>query len=84
MMEILLDVAIILLAMALVAVSYLAYRKSHLRATLYLTLAFLLFAFKKAVEISAEGGAIERDLGLIVDFLEVLVLLLFFLALWRR
>ena len=84
MMEILLDVAIILLAMALVAVSYLAYRKSHLRATLYLTLAFLLFAFKKAVEISAEGGAIERDIGLIVDFLEVLVLLLFFLALWRR
>ncbi|AHL22821.1 MULTISPECIES: hypothetical protein [Thermococcus] len=84
MMEMLLDVAIILLAMALVGVSYLAYRKSHLRATLYLALAFLLFAFKKVVEISAESRALGRDIGLIVDFLEVLVLLLFFLALWRR
>jgi len=84
MIGILVDVVVAILAVALVGVSYLAYRKSHLRATLYLTLAFLLFAFKKAVEISAEGGAIERDIGLIVDFLEVLVLLLFFLALWRR
>ncbi|NJE54180.1 hypothetical protein [Thermococcus sp. 21S9] len=84
MMEMLLDIATIMLALALVVVSYLAYRKSHLRATLYLTLAFLLFAFKKVVEISAESKALGRDIGLIVDSLEVLVLLLFFLALWRR
>jgi hypothetical protein len=84
MMEMLLDVAILLLAMGLVGISYLAYRKSHLRAALYLALAFLLFAFKKVVEISAESRALGRDIGLIVDSLEVLVLLLFFLALWRR
>ncbi|WP_297548686.1 hypothetical protein [Thermococcus sp.] len=84
MMEMLLDVATILLALALMGVSYLAYRKSHLRATLYLTLAFLLFAFKKVVEISAESRVIQYDIGFIVDTLEVLVLLLFFLALWKR
>ncbi|WP_297468321.1 hypothetical protein [Thermococcus sp.] len=84
MMEMLLDVATILLALALMGVSYLAYRKSHLRATLYLTLAFLLFAFKKVIEISAESRVIQYDIGFIVDTLEVLVLLLFFLALWKR
>jgi len=84
MMEMLLDVAIISLALALMGVSYLAYRKSHLRATLYLTLAFLLFAFKKIVEISAESRVIKHEVGVIVDFLEVLVLLLFLLALWKR
>ncbi|WP_456421565.1 hypothetical protein [Thermococcus sp.] len=84
MMEMLLDVAIILLAMALVGISYLAYRKSHLRATLYLALAFLLFAFKKVVEISAESKVIGRDVGLVSDSLEALVLLLFLLAIWRR
>jgi len=84
MMEMLLDVAIILLAMALVGISYLAYRKSHLRATLYLTLAFLLFAFKKVVEISAESKVISRDVGLVSDSLEALVLFLFLLAIWRR
>jgi len=84
MMGVLLDVAVMLLAIALVGVSYLAYRKSHLRATLYLTLAFLLFAFKKVVEISVEGNVLGRDIGLIVDFLEVAALALFFLALWKR
>ena len=84
MMEMLLDVAIISLALALVGVSYLAYRKSHLRATLYLTIAFLLFAFKKVVEISAESRVIKHEVGVIVDSLEVLVLLLFLLALWKR
>ncbi|WP_297062234.1 hypothetical protein [Thermococcus sp.] len=84
MMEMFLNLATILLALALMGVSYLAYRKSHLRATLYLTLAFLLFAFKKVIEISAESRVIQYDIGFIVDTLEVLVLLLFFLALWKR
>lgn len=83
-MEMFLNLATILLALALMGVSYLAYRKSHLRATLYLTLAFLLFAFKKVIEISAESRVIQYDIGFIVDTLEVLVLLLFFLALWKR
>lgn len=84
MMGMLVDMVVAILAVALVGVSYLAYRKSHMRAALYLALAFILFALKKVVEISAEGGAIERDIGLIVDFLEVLVLLLFLMAIWRR
>ncbi|WP_099210014.1 hypothetical protein [Thermococcus henrietii] len=84
MIEMLLGLIAMVLAMGLVVVSYIAYRKSHLRAALYLTLAFLLFAFKKVVELSAESRAIRHDISLIVDSLEVLVLLLFFLALWRR
>ena len=83
MIDLLVGLLVILLALALVAVSYIAYRKSHLRATLYLLLAFLLLAVKKAIELSTRTG-LEREVGLVVDALEAIVLLLFFLALWRR
>ncbi|WP_297498966.1 hypothetical protein [Thermococcus sp.] len=83
MIDLLVGLSVILLALALVAVSYIAYRKSHLRAALYLLLAFLLLAVKKAIELSIRTG-LEREAGLVVDALEVIVLLLFFLALWRR
>ncbi|WP_297508530.1 hypothetical protein [Thermococcus sp.] len=83
MIDVLVGLLVILLALALVAVSYIAYRKSHLKATLYLLLAFLLLAVKKAIELSTRTG-LEREAGLVVDALEAIVLLLFFLALWRR
>lgn len=84
MIDVFMGIVTILLALALVLVSYLAYRKSHLRAALYLLLAFLLFAVKKALELSHRSAGLQRDIGIVVDVLEVLVLVLFFLALWRR
>ena len=42
MIELVIEVLIVVLALALTAISYIAYKKSHLRAALYLVLAFLL------------------------------------------
>ncbi|WP_457743137.1 hypothetical protein [Thermococcus sp.] len=84
MMEIVLELLFIALALTLVGVSYLAYKKSHLRAALYFLLAFLLLAIKKVVELSKDALRVQRDVSAIVDALEVLVLILFLLALWRR
>ncbi len=84
MMESLLTFIALLLALGLAGISFVAYRKSHLRATLYLLIAFLLMAIKKTVEAMHLAAWIERDVSLIVGALEVFVLLLFVLALWRR
>ncbi len=84
MIEILLTVIAMLLALTLTGVSFIAYRKSHLRAALYLLIAFLLFTIKKVIEALSISKGIEKDIGLVINSLEVLVLLLFILALWRR
>ena len=84
MMEGLLTFTALLLALGLAGISFLAYRKSHLRAALYLLMAFLLMAIKKTVEVMHLAAWIEQDVNFIVDVLEVFVLLLFVLALWRR
>jgi len=84
MMETLLTLVTLLLALALAGISYVAYRKSHLRATLYLLIAFLLLAMKKAIEALHLAAWIERDVSIAVGVLEVLVLLLFIMALWKR
>ncbi len=84
MIEILMTVIVMLLALTLAGVSFIAYKKSHLRAALYLLVAFLLFAIKKVIEALSISRGIEKDIGLVINLLEVLVLLLFILALWRR
>ncbi len=84
MIEILLTVTAMLLALALTGVSFIAYRKSHLRAALYLLIAFLLFAIKKVIETLSISRGIERGIGLLINLLEVLVLLLLILAIWKR
>ncbi|WP_167774139.1 hypothetical protein [Thermococcus sp. MV11] len=84
MMETLLTIAALVLALVLAGVSFIAYRKSHLRPALYLLAAFLLMAIKKTIEMASLAEWIERDVGLIVGVLEVLVLALLVLSLWRR
>jgi len=84
MMETLLTLVTLLLALALAGISYIAYRKSHLRATLYLLIAFLLLVMKKAIEALHLAAWIERDVSIAVGVLEILVLLLFIMALWKR
>jgi len=84
MMEIVLALVVIALALVLTGVCVIAYRKSHLHAALYLVVAFLLFAIKKAIELAHLAARIEQDVSVIVSLLEVTMLLFFILALWRR
>jgi len=84
MMETLLALLALILALALAGISFIAYRKSHLRPALYLVIAFLLLAIKKTIEAAKLAAWIERDVELAVDILEVIVLALLVLSLWRR
>jgi threonine/homoserine/homoserine lactone efflux protein len=84
MIGMIVGIAVMLLALALVVIASIAYRKSHLRATLYLGLAFLLFAVKKALELSQRMKGTEGKLDAVIDTLEALFLILFFVAIWRR
>jgi len=82
--EIALALIVLMLSLVLAGISFLAYKKSHLRPALYLLVAFLLLAVKKGVELLQLAEWIERDVGLAIGGLEVIFLLLFVLALWRR
>ncbi len=84
MIEMVLAVVTLILSLLLAGVSYIAYRKSHLRPALYLLIAFLLFALKKTIDALSLGAWIERDVGVITASLEVAVLLLLLVSLWRR
>ncbi|ASJ13274.1 hypothetical protein [Thermococcus thioreducens] len=84
MIETILTVTALILALALAGISLIAYKKSHLRAALYLIAAFLLLAIKKVIETLHLAAWIERDVSIAVGTLEVIVLVLFVLALWKR
>ncbi|WP_297418928.1 hypothetical protein [Thermococcus sp.] len=84
MIELILAVVAIVLSLLLAGISYIAYRKSHLRPALYLLIAFLLFAFKKTIDALSLGRWIDRDVGLITASLEVVVLLLLLVSFWKR
>ncbi|NJE02391.1 hypothetical protein [Thermococcus sp. JdF3] len=84
MMETLLAIMALILALTLAGISFIAYKKSHLRPAMYLVIAFLLMAIKKTIEMASLAEWIARDVGLIVGALEVLVLALLVLSLWRR
>lgn len=84
MIEMALAVIGIALALALAGVSLIAYKKSHLHAALYLIIAFLLLAIKKTLETLHLAAWVGKDMSVIVGILEVAVLFLFVLALWRR
>ncbi len=83
-MEVVLALFVLMLSLVLAGVSFIAYKKSHLRPALYLLVAFLLLAIKKGVELLQLTQRIEKDVGLVIGGLEVIFLLLFVLALWRR
>jgi len=83
-MEIILAIIVLILSLILAGVSFIAYKKSHLRPALYLLVAFLLLAVKKMVELLQLTEWIKRDLGWAISGLEVIFLVLFVLALWRR
>jgi asparagine N-glycosylation enzyme membrane subunit Stt3 len=84
MIEMLLLLTTVALSLVLAGISFIAYRKSHLRPALYLLIAFLLFALKKVIEGLKLAAWIERDVGAVTGILEVLVLGLLVLSLWRR
>jgi len=84
MIEMLLVAVTIALSLILAGISFIAYRKSHLRPALYLLMAFLLLALKKVIEGLSLASWIERDVGIITGILEVLVLGLLVLSLWKR
>jgi len=84
MIEIVLAVVTLILSLLLAGVSYIAYRKSHLRPALYLLIAFLLFALKKTIDALSLGAWIERDVSIIAASLEAVVLLLLLVSLWKR
>ena len=84
MIEMLLVAVTIVLSLVLAGISFMAYRKSHLRPALYLLIAFLIFALKKVIEALRLTAWIEKDVGLITGVLEAAVLILLLLSLWRR
>ncbi|ASJ07958.1 hypothetical protein A3L11_01430 [Thermococcus siculi] len=84
MIEMVLVALTIALSLVLAGISFMAYRKSHLRPALYLLIAFLLLALKKVIEGLKLASWIERDVGVITGLLEVLILGLLVLSLWRR
>lgn len=84
MIELILAITTLILSLILAGVSYIAYRKSHLRPALYLLIAFLLFALKKTIDALSLGRWIEWDVSVITATLEALVLLLLLVSLWKR
>jgi len=84
MIELILAITTLILSLILAGVSYIAYRKSHLRPALYLLIAFLLFALKKTIDALSLGRWIEWDVSVITAALEALVLLLLLVSLWKR
>ncbi|WP_297475127.1 hypothetical protein [Thermococcus sp.] len=84
MIEMLLAVVTLILSLLLAGISYVAYKKSHLRPALYLLIAFLLFALKKTIDALTMAQWIKRDVGGITAALEMLVLFLLLLSFWKR
>jgi len=84
MIELILAITTLILSLILAGVSYIAYRKSHLRPALYLLIAFLLFALKKTIDALSLGRWVEWDVSVVTAALEALVLLLLLVSLWKR
>ncbi|ADT84436.1 MULTISPECIES: hypothetical protein [Thermococcus] len=81
MIDIILDVAIIGIALFLSFVSWIAYKKSGMKSILFLLLAFLLFGIKKTLEnLHIIAGIKESTLDIVATVLELMILLLFFIA----
>lgn len=85
MIDIILDVAIIGIALFLSFVSWVAYKKSGMKSILFLLLAFLLFGIKKTLEnLHIITEIRENTLDIVATTLELIILLLFFIALVKR
>jgi len=85
MIDIILDVAIIGIALFLSFVSWVAYKKSGMKSILFLLLAFLLFGIKKTLEnLHIITEIRENTLDIVATVLELIILLLFFIAVVKR
>ncbi len=85
MIDIILDVAIIGIALFLSFVSWVAYKKSGMKSILFLLLAFLLFGIKKTLEnLHTITEIRENTLDIVATVLELIILLLFFIAVVKR
>ena len=85
MIDIILDVAIMGIALFLSFVSWVAYKKSGMKSILFLLLAFLLFGIKKTLEnLHIITEIRENTLDIVATVLELIILLLFFIAVVKR
>ncbi|NJE09048.1 hypothetical protein E3E31_11045 [Thermococcus sp. M39] len=85
MIDIILDAVIVGFALFLSFISWIAYKKSGMKSILFLLLAFLLFGIKKALEnlhIITEVN--EGTLEIAATLLELIILLLFFIAVMKK
>ena len=84
-LNLVLSLIVLAISVLLAFISWVAYRRSHLRSALYLLIAFMLFAFKKVVESFYLLTSAEREvLDATVAVFEILILSAFFLAITRE
>ncbi|NPA47878.1 MAG: hypothetical protein GXO14_04465 [Thermococci archaeon] len=84
MIEMVLSAVVLMLSVMLVVVSFLAYRRTGMRALVYVGLAFLALSFKKVVDLVALSSMVRHDAVIIGTSLEALFMVLFMVALWRE
>ncbi len=76
---------VLAISVLLAFISWVAYRRSHLKSALYLLVAFLLFAIKKVCESFYILTSVEREaLNVTVAVFEILILSAFFLAIVKE
>ncbi len=84
MIEVILSGIVLVLSVVLVAVSFLAYRRTGMKALVYVGLAFLALSVKKVVDLVAISSMVKYDACLVSTALEAIFMLLFIIALWKR
>lgn len=85
-LNLVLDLIVITFAVMLSFISWIAYKKSHLKSVLFLLLAFAFFIVKKALEnIPALLPTLQKDyIEVGVTLIEVVILGLFFVAIAKK
>ncbi len=84
-LNLVLSMIVLGISILLAFISWIAYKRSHLRSALYLLIAFLLFALKKVFEGLYMLTSVEREaLDVTVAVFEILILSAFFLAIAKE
>ncbi len=84
MIEVILSGIVLVLSIVLVAVSFLAYRRTGMKALIYVGLAFLSLSIKKVVDLMAISSMVKYDACIASMALEAVFMLLFIVALWKK
>jgi len=84
MIEMVLSLIVLALSVVLVVVSFAAYRRTGMRALIYVGLAFLALSVKKVIDLVALSSMVRYDASIVGTSLEALFMFLFIVALWRR